>query len=441
MRREFVKTLILTSLILSSIFLSYIITSYRPNYDRTFEIQSNQNDAILEKNKLNSLNLLSPDLIVKRRQGSAEEDASAGVITKISNVAAIKQKSDIKTILEVISNKEIDLVRIRDEKADELVKGSREYLVMTYSAVIDSVASKFIYLLNENINTSINFDRVLLADANKNTLYLYTEGKDEYMQIVFKEDIFTAVNESFSEKARLFGRYAVGDSGREFYVEENLNEYTIDTYKAEALDIKDMFANISDRNSMSKISNIDDQNREITDGYSMLRENTELIDYIDPANIKDTEFLDAVEANTRSANYLINTFVPNQEYGLGRSVDNVVNYTESYKGATVYSDRQIDDIKVELARQGVHKISYPRYIRGERISSQRRPIYHMDNLDAILNYLYAEAELEKLESVDVVYKKIFNQEEKTLRYEPTWHIKYDGGVYSFSEIKEKLGRG
>lgn len=440
-KKELVKSLILLALILSSIFLSYKITSYRPSYDRLFEGQSKQNNDILSKNKANSLNLLSPDLVIKHKKSRAEEMARLQAITKISKVAAVNKKSDIKKILEEISDKDIDLVRIREAGVTSLLQETQEYFVMNYPTEIDSAASKFIYLLNENLNTSINFNRVLLTDTNKNTLYLYTEGRDNYMQIVFKEEIFANINKIFEEKSKVFGRYLIGPTQKEFYVEENLNEYTIDTYKAEPLDIRSMFANISERNTVSKISDIDDKNREITDGYSMMKESADLIYYINPANTNPNLLLKDIEAKTQSANYLISTYIPNQDYSLADSLANLVEYRENYKGAKVYAGSETDKIKVELAREGVHKVTYPRYIRGEQISSQARPLYHMDSLDAILNYLYANTELEKLESVDLVYEKTFDAKENTLRYEPNWYIKYDGKNYSFKKLKADLGRG
>lgn len=103
------------------------------------------------------------------------------------------------------------------------------------------------------------------------------------MQIVFKENIYEKVTDLFNKNAKTYGKYMISGN-RDFYIKESYDYYT-DEYTTYKVDIKDIFNDIFNARGSIKVSVLDLIQKEITDGYSILREISDSMIYIDPSNM------------------------------------------------------------------------------------------------------------------------------------------------------------
>lgn len=438
-RKELIKSFVLIILVCSSIFLSYAIVNYKPRYEILPTQVDKQKKESFEKEKNNTLNLLAPYILVKHSIADIGPSYGEGTITKLGDVYGLQESQTLKAILENFSKKEVDYSRIRNQSINEVITQSKIYYTMEYKQKIDTTSVKSLYFPNDNQNSSMEFDRVLFSDFNKNSMYLYKNGTDNYMQVFFKDNIFSSLESSFSEKAKIYSKYLVGV--REFYLPQDLSTYKIDEYSVKPIDINEVVSQVFDKNIVVKIGNIDEATREATDGYTILRENANNITYINPSNVNENNILKDNEVQVIATNSLKSGYLPNLSYSISEVSKNEINFRETYNSSRVYANDYPAQVSVQVTSNGVHRIAIPRNIRENLLSSSDLTEFHLENVDGMLNYLSANLNLNEIEDMELAYIKRYDEKDNKLVYSPTWHIKYQNGNYTFKEIREKFKKG
>lgn len=437
-KKELIKTLVLTILVLSSIGLSYLITNYKPQYDILSSNADKKIEEDVEKQKNNSLNILSPYIVVKHNKATYNEK-SENTIIKVSDTPVVKDRKIIRQMLENISTKEIDFSRVRNQSINEVIGQSINYYTMEYQESIDSVSAKLLYFANtNNQNSSVVFDRVLISDFSKNSIYLYKHGTDSYMQIFFKEDVYPVIEDIFQKNSKGFSKYLVGN--REIYIEKDLSSYRIDEYDAKSIDITQVANSVFNEKTGIKINDIEEGFKEATDGYAILRETDSSITYINPSNLNNGEVLKDNEVQVLATNELIKGYLPNSTYAISEIQKNEIKFREVYNSANVYAGDYPSQISVLVANTGVHRQVMAKIERNQLLSSKEMSMFHMENIDAVINYLYQNLDISEIQNIEVAYIKRYDNKANTITYSPAWYIKYQGKNYTFEEIKDKFKR-
>lgn len=436
-RKEFLKTIILTFLVLSSIFLTFNIAGYKPKYDILGTNQDKQKEnQDYNKLKLNSLNLLSPDIIVESNSTSRDEVAIPLSITKLANVNATKDRLVIKKILSEIANEKIEETRFRNKPISEIISDYSKLYTFYYKNSVDTISSKFIYLGENNSTSKFDFDTIVVMDNKPNNLYLYKKGEENYFQIELENSIFQKIEEEFERNKSVYYKYSI-DENKIIYVDSKEDHY-IDTYSYEDVDLNDVANNIFLRNSNIKYSNAVVDTKEVTDGYSIIREADHYITYINPSNI--TSFNNANDVQSQASSFLIYGYLPNNDYSIFNINGGEVIYKEVHKGASVYSNDYSNLIKVNVSSEGVYNVKYPSIIKNNLLSSEKIGNVSLENISAIMNYLYSNTNLKDIEDVELAYDKTYSKN-KTFIYTPNWYIKYKGKYVSYPELKIKISKG
>ncbi|MBF0714597.1 hypothetical protein HZY83_07925 [Gemella sp. GH3] len=442
-RKETIKTFILLFLVVSSIFLTLSIVGNKSDYELLGLTNSKQEEQAKEKLKTNSLNLLSPNIIVKENKENREEPPMENAIIKASSVHGVKDKHIIKDIMRQISESEIVATRIRTKSINDILDKSKVYYSLNYNYLADTISSQFIYSGDYNQSNSLSFDTVIIPDNTKNIIYLYKSNSDTYMQIEFNTDIYNYVESWFNVKSEIYSKYIV-DGKRKIYVKEIISNYYKDEYSAKNVEINNVAQNIFSNSNNIKISNLDSNTKEATDGYSILREKATEITYINPSNIirtSNNNSQDEVEIQSISANFLLTGYVPDLDYTPTSIKNNKIEYSEVYQEGLVFSNDIISNISVQVNKEGVYTVSYPKIIRDTQISSTKMNVFSVENIDAVLNYLFNNVDLSLVEDVDLGYDKKYDKTNNKLIYTPTWYIKYNGKYIQLEDINEKVKKG
>ncbi|MBF0716153.1 two-component system activity regulator YycH [Gemelliphila palaticanis] len=436
-RKEFFKTLILSFLVVSSILLTFNIAGYKPKYDILGTTQDKKTEnQDYAKLKSNSLNLLSPDIIIETNSNYREEQAIPLAITKLSNVNAIKDRAVIKNILSTVASNNIEETRFRNKPISEVLKDYNKIYTFRYKHYIDTISSKLIYLGENNSNTKFDFDTVILVDNKPNNIYLYKEGIDNYFQIELDNNIFEKIEKEFEQHKKSYYKYSI-DGIKKIYIEDK-EDYYIDIYSYDEIDLRDVSNDIFLRNSNVKYSNIIDDNKEVTDGYSILRKSDNAITYINPSNISETK--NNTDIQSRAASFLVYRYLPNNDYSILDIIGNEIVYKEIYKGSSVYSKDYSSSIKINVSSEGIYNVKYPLIIKNNLLSSEKMKEGSLENISAIMNYLYYNTNLNDVEDIELSYDKTYSKN-KTFIYTPNWYIKYKGKYISYSDLKIKISRG
>ncbi|QWQ38887.1 hypothetical protein KMP11_00525 [Gemella sp. zg-570] len=438
-KKERIKTFILLILISSSLFLTYIIVGYKTNYEILGGIiegkQENQN---ITKIQQNSLNLLSPYIIIKNNVNAMEEQALPNTITKVSNVEAIKNKNNISQIIKELSDLDVEVSRISNNSINDIITQSKNYFIMKYKNDIDTLSSQVLYSDVDKQAINLDIDTILLSDSKDNILYFYKNGTENYMQVVFKENIYKRIDDLFVKNSKTYNKYVIAGS-RDFYVKK-VADYTIDEYNTYKVDIKDVFNDIFSAKGNVKISTLASETKEITDGYSILRQNADSMIYINPSNmINNARILKSSEIQSEATSFLISSYLPNSYYSTLGIDGDTISYQEVYKEGFAFSDDLTSDIKVKVTKEGVAQLTIPRVHKEALVSSSKLPLYHLENIAVVLNYIYAKLDIEKFMDMELAYKKTYKKDR--IIYSPAWYINYDGKYYKFSDLKEKRVKG
>lgn len=441
-KKEFIKSITLLLLIFSSIILTFNISGYKPNYD-ILGASSDKKKAHQDYNKLhnNSLKLLSPYIIIKKNKNSREEKSLENSIVKVNNILAINDISVIKNILSKISNVNVKETRIRNRDIKNVIDESEEYYVFNYKNEIDTLSSKNIYLSDNNQTLSFNFDNVLISDSKKNNLYLYKKGTENYLQIEFENDIYTDLELIFKNNYSNFTHYVV-DARKDIYIKTDNQQYYVDSYNYVENDLYNVASNIFIDNNNIKISNKDNETKEITDGYSIIRTSEKIITYINPSNItKDKNNINLRNLQEKATSFLVSGYIPKIDYTFLNINDNCVIYKEIYKNGLVFSenDDNSSDIKIKVSKEGVYQAEFPNQIRDTQISSELGKIFLVDNISEVLNYLYSNLKLKEVDDIVLGYEKTYQKDKIT--YTPSWYIKYKGEYIKYIKLKDKVKRG
>ena len=157
---------------------------------------------------------------------------------------------------------------------------------MKYKADTDTISTQKIYLGENKQNTKINFDSILIPENEKNTIYLYEQGQEGYMQIVYKGEIYDEIEKIFSVSSKMYKKYLI-NATKEFYIPEKLDDLTINEYEIKKEDSKVMFKDIFKIGVALKTTYMADESKETSDGYVILRETKDQISYINPSNIEN----------------------------------------------------------------------------------------------------------------------------------------------------------
>lgn len=441
-RKETIKTIILILLVISSIFFSINIAGYRPDYE-ILGINSEKQKDTQDSSKLlnNTLNLLAPNIIVRKDVYGREEAVVSDSITKLATIPAIKNRDDIKDILRDISNSPVVETRIRNRNIDEIIGKSTRFYTMDYKLETDTLSSKLLYLGENNQATSVEFNRVLLADATKNIIYLYKkDNPNNYMQVEFDHNVYDALETTFNDRFNFYGKYII-NGNKEFYLRESTSNYTIDKYKVKNLNLSEVAENIFVNNNGLKVSSLDG-NKEITDGYAILREGMLSINYINPSIMdKNTISPTKEEVQARASSFFIAGYLPLVDFTLLKIDGNEIRYQEVYNESLVFSNDSLSVITANVLQNGVSRSSIPRIVRDEQIEKNYLEQFSLENADAMLNFIFKNIKLEDVSDIQLGYNKIYNEKDATFTYIPKWYIEYKGKYIEFTELKNKVDKG
>ncbi len=441
-RKETIKTIILILLVISSIFFSINIAGYRPDYE-ILGINSEKQKDTQDSSKLlnNTLNLLAPNIIVRKDAYGREEAVVSDSITKLATVPAIKNRDDIKDILRDISNSPVVETRIRNRNIDEIIGKSIRFYTMDYKLETDTLSSKLLYLGENNQTTSVEFNRVLISDATKNIIYLYKkDNPNNYMQVEFDHNVYDALETTFNDRFNFYGKYII-NGNKEFYLRESTSNYTIDKYTVKDLNLSEVAENVFVNNNGLKVSSLDG-NKEITDGYAILREGMLSINYINPSIMdKNTVLPTKEEVQARASSFFIAGYLPLIDFTLLKIEGNEIRYQEVYNESLVFSNDSLSVITANVLQNGVSRSSMPRIVRDEQIEKNYLEQFSLENADAVLNFIFKNIKLEDVSDIQLGYNKIYNEEDATITYIPKWYIEYKGKYTEFTELKNKVAKG
>lgn len=439
-RKEFFKTIILIFLVCTSIVLTFKIIGYKPDYDILgISVDKQKEEQAREKLQKNTLNLLSPDIITKKNKLYREEVAVENSITKLAVVQAIKNKNEIKKILQVISDLEVEETRIRNKSIEEIINGAENYYIFNYRNNINAVSSKILYLGQNSQTTDFDFNKVVVSDKNKQTLYLYKDNTT-YMQIEYAKDVYSEIEKIFKEKNEQYGKYSL-DNKFNFYIKEDQNQLYIDEYNVQNIDISNVASNVFLANSNLKVSQLNAETKEITNGYSILREQGQLITYINPSNYQGGANLSKNVVETFASDYLITGYLPDDNYSIINISDNNIEYQEVHKDGLVFSPNYQNNINVKVSADGVHNSTMPSISKETHITSYLAPMFTVENTSAVLNYIFKNLELDNVSDIELGYQKKYNSVNKKITYIPTWYIKYKNEYIDFNSLQLKSQRG
>lgn len=442
-RKETIKTILLLLLVISSIVLTLSIVRSKSDYELLGLTNNKQEIQEKEKLKNNSLNLLSPNIIIKEHNGNREEPALENAIIKTSNVQGLKNINGIKSIMKAIVDSEISATRIRTKSINDILDKSNTYYSLHYNYLVDTISSQFIYSGEYNQSNSISFDTVLISDSTKNIIYLYKKNSDTYMQIEFERDIYDYIETIFNNHSSFYSKYTINND-RTIYLKDTISDYYSDEYSVKNVDINSVAQNIFATNSDIKVSNVDNDTKEATDGYSILREKTTEITYINPSNVIRTNndsAKDELDVHSISSSFLVIGYLPDLAYTPTSIKNNKIEYSEVYQEGLVFSNDIISNLSVQVNKEGVYTVSYPKILRDTQISSTKMKVFSVENTDAVLNYVYSNLDLSLVEDIGLGYDKKYDKENSRLIYTPTWYIKYNGKYLQLNDIKDKVKKG
>lgn len=439
-RKEFIKSVLLFVLVVSSILLTFNIVGYKPEYDILGTKQEKQKaNQDISKLRTNTLNLLSPNIILRKQKDAIEEKAQKNAIVKMSTLPAIKDRGSTKNILNKISEYNIEESRLRNRKVEEVLVDSNNYYLFKYNNKIDTISAKIIYSGENSSTSSFDFDEVLISDSKPNNIYLYKKGDENYFQIEYGVDIFAKVTEQFNNHAEDYTVYNI-DAREDIYI-KNEEEFYVDTYSYRSEDISTVANNIFVGNSNIKISNRDVDTKEVTDGYSLLREVDNFITYINPSNINNGKIqLQENDIESKASSFLVTGYLPDQDYTISKIFNNEIMYQEVYKDGLVFANDYSNYIKIAVTSDGVANAKYPRLIRNNQVSSDKVKLFAVENISELLNYLYSNVKLENVDDVLLGYEKTYSKNEN-LVYTPAWYVKYKNEYVKYSVLKEKIAKG
>lgn len=441
-KKEVIKTIILTILIISSLIISYLTIIYKPEknflkIDTEFKHEEKNKEKTLE----NSFKLLSPYIIVENNTNKKEEQAVENAITKVKNVKALKDKEQIKEILKIIAGKEVDINRVKNKTIEEIKSNNKNYYLMKYKVDTDTISTQKIYLGENKQNTKINFDSILIPENEKNTIYLYEQGQEGYMQIVYKGEIYDEIEKIFISSEKTYKKYLI-NATKEFYIPEKLDDLTINEYEIKKEDSKVMFKDIFKIGVALKTTYLMDESKETSDGYVILRETKDKISYINPSNIgneKNDKESKEEQLQYKAAKFLLTTYNYETYYNIIETSGSSVEYQESYKNSMAFSKEVPSKIKITSTKNGISRFTMPKISKGSLIGKKIPPLYHYENIDLVLNYLYSNININNLYDVEIAYKKTYKEDK--IVYSPTWYINYNGIYYTFKELQEKRKKG
>lgn len=439
-RKELIKSFILLMLVISSIILTFSIAGYKPEYE-ILGTSSDKRRAEQDYSKLqlNTLNLFSPYIITKKEKGFREEVAIPNAITKVAYIQAVRDKLTIKNILTKISNSKIEETRVRNKSIEEVEAEAESFYTFNYKYDIDTLSSKIIYLGENNQAVSFDFDTVLVSSSKPNNIYIYKKGSDNYLQLEYDNNIYKSVDDTFMNNNSNYFKYSIGNE-KEVYIKDYSGSYYIDTYSYSEIDILNVANNIFIENNNIKISNRDEETKEATDGYSILRDNGTEITYINPSNLSNSKIKNTdISVQSKASSFLVTGYVPNIDYEILNISDNIITYQEVYKDGIVFSNDSNSSIKIKVSGEGVYQAFYPKLIKTNHISSEVAPIFSVENISEILNYLYSNVNLNYVDDIELGYEKIYK--ENNMLYIPRWYVKYKGNYMKYTELKEKIKKG
>lgn len=421
-------------------YLTILIAGYKPDYEILISNLTNKSEN-LDSNKLkeNTLNISNPYILVKNDLDTKEEVAQIGTITKLSSIQAVKDKQVIKTLLDDISNAEIENTRIRNRDIKEDISQST-YYEMNYYTDIDLSSIKNIFSSTNHQTTSFTFDRIAVSQSAKNTIYLYKKGVKSFLQIETDSDIYEKVEQIFASNLRFFSKYSINNQS-EFYIQDSLLSKTYDVYSVKEEDIGDIANKIFIKNNGLKISNIDSNTREISDGYSILKDSFKGLVYINPSNTDKYQEDNKAYIQGEASNFLSKSYDSKEIYDLLSIKNNVADYKETYKDSLVFSENYESSLSVLVGKEGVSKVNMPKLFKDKLLSSKELDIYQLENISQVLNYIFVNTDLTHIKDISLAYTKSYSSKDGTFSYTPEWYINYQDTYYRFKDLQEKVKQG
>ena len=429
-KKETIKTIVLILLVLSSIFLSFIITTYRPDYE-IFNGRIEQKDKNKQELIKESLSVATPDIITKVMAETREEEVVQNAITKVATVEGIKNKQIIKDILTTIADDSSVETRVRNKSVAELKNSASEKIIMEYSALLDVSIVKPIFFEEDNTNVSLGFNRVLIVKDKPNTICLYKEGGDSYLQVDLKVDIYNKIIDIFDKNKENYSKYSLNN--KFIYLEDYKENYYIDEYSVEEIDINKLGHQIFLGSNNIRTSG----ENELTDGYAILRKSGDMILYINPSN-EDAKPTTELITTTNAINFLATTYLNDTNYKIIEATENYTVFQELYKDSLAIGKNGLSRINVQSNANGIYQAAMSKRQSGTLLSSKKMEDYSVARPEYIINYLYSYTDLKAIEDLVLGYEKTYDIKNNSFIYTPTWYIKYKGKYQSFSDIKNMV---
>ncbi|AXI26369.1 hypothetical protein CG018_02365 [Gemella sp. ND 6198] len=432
--KETIKSIILVLLVISSIFLTYVITTYQPDYEIFTKKTSQKVNDNEEKVVDDLLHFLTPNIIVKVNGGAREEPPVQNSITKIATVDGIKDKKTQKEIIKEVTKSESVETRVRNKDIEEVIHNGGEKITLEYSATLDSALVKPIFFAEENSNISLEFDTVVFLKEKPENIYLYKKGEKNYLQIKVNGDIYKKISEKFSSAKQSYGKYSLNNNF--IYLKEDADKYYIDEFSTENISLNKLGRDIFEPQGGIKNSS----DNEISDGYSILREQGDRLTYINPSN-EEKNGTTSLASLGYAVNFLNLGYVNNQNYQLIYSYEDLTQFQETYKEGLVFNKEELANIRVLSNSSVVYQVISPKKITKTYLSSKTAGVYDVERGEYVINYLYNYANLKSVSDVVLGYEKTFSKTKINCYYKPTWYVKYNGKYISFKNLKASLEKG
>lgn len=449
-RKEIIKSVILIVLVSSSLFLSYLISTYSPDYE-IFSKKTTNKVIDNKKKQEDTFKIFTPEIAVKFREDVREEVVIPNTITKVARVPGIKNRDVMKSMISLISEKTSEEVRVRNDNINQILDKSKEYISFCYNSAIDTGLIKTLLFSNEQSNISLLFDNIVITKENPDTIYLYKEGVDSYLQINLEDKVYESISDIFEKNKVYYGKYSLNN--KFIYLKDEEEKYSLDIYGSENINLNTLGKNLFQEQGNFKSNS----STEITDGYALLRKEGNEIVYVNPSNEENKGKITSEISSLYATEFLLLNFIYDVDYIPIKITNGYTEFQQVYKDGLVFSKIQntnknvLDGSESEIYyksnleiysnENGVYKALGPSKIPKIWISSQELGMYDVERVEVIINYLYNNFKLSDIGDIELGYEKSYDEKSNTFTYKPKWYIMYKDNYIGFKELQEKLKTG
>ncbi|MDF2607568.1 MAG: YycH family regulatory protein [Bacillales bacterium] len=437
MKREIVKSYILSILIILSLVLSWYIWTIKPVYETIEENKVIQDVQIGPKKVLRDI-IFPKQLIIHKYQ------LHYGV-TKIE---------DLDVLLEQFSEWKLkNFEKITNISGNEnflkFVHGT-EKLETIYPTPVSIKTMKDNFEEIHLDDLSFNFDRILVSVANKNTqnpkIFFVNYSKQEIYQADVSNINFNVLKRNYYfgvEKFPTYFPYYIKKNNTVFLPEAKTKTYLM-TFLTEEID-QELFKDALFIDPKFVKKNTSKSFESFTDGTRLLKVNYKMsnIEYVNPVSIDKTK-KEEIESLHQSISFINDHGGFNDNYTLYKNdqQNKFSIFRLNYDNIPVFSKGNFSSIKIKWGNDEAINYSHPLFKLSFPIEREKKTIDLESGYD-IISLIKFEKNFDRdlLEDITIAYELSLNDSiGNVAKLEPVWIIKYAGNWKKLSYNNE-IGGG